>query len=76
MRRAVHRRRTCERDPDASKIGLVTTFVNRGDGSFVAGPVANDDLAHAYRARPKVIKERDNDWVSRGAALTIVTPPV
>jgi hypothetical protein len=63
-------------DDGFSPVGTVTTFINRGDGSFVAAPVANDDLAHAYRATPKVIKVRDNDWAGREAALTIVTPPV
>ncbi|AVT36641.1 hypothetical protein C6W10_09265 [Plantactinospora sp. BB1] len=50
-------------------------FLNRGDRTFGTGPIANDDLAHAYRATAKVIKVRDNDVVSAGATLNIVVPP-
>ncbi|MFC6018089.1 Ig-like domain-containing protein [Plantactinospora solaniradicis] len=56
-------------------VGTVTTFINRGGRSFVVAPLANDDLAYAYRARPTAIKVRDNDWASRNATLSIVTPP-
>jgi hypothetical protein len=41
----------------------------------VLPPVANDDLAHAYRVTPKVIKVRDNDHASSNATLSILTPP-
>lgn len=52
-----------------------TNFLNRGDRTFGTGPIANDDLAHAYRATAKVIKVRDNDVAGPGAVLTIVVPP-
>ncbi|WP_326557388.1 FG-GAP repeat domain-containing protein [Micromonospora sp. NBC_01796] len=55
--------------------GAATSFLNRGDRTFGTGPIANDDLAHAYRAAAKVVKVRDNDIASPGAALTIVVPP-
>ena len=53
----------------------VTTHINRDGRSFVIAPLANDDLAHAYRNIPKVIKIRSNDYASTTATLTIVTPP-
>ncbi|MFK3978881.1 FG-GAP repeat domain-containing protein [Micromonospora sp. NPDC050397] len=55
--------------------GGAVTFLNRGDRTFGTGPIANDDVAHAYRATTKVIKVRDNDVASPGTALTIVVPP-
>ncbi|GAB2942026.1 hypothetical protein GCM10027280_33270 [Micromonospora polyrhachis] len=62
-------------DIRATRLGTVTTYFGGGDGRFVTGPVTNDDLAHAYRNTPKVIKVRVNDWASTTATLTIVTPP-
>ncbi|WP_422769930.1 FG-GAP repeat domain-containing protein [Plantactinospora sp. WMMC1484] len=53
----------------------VHTFLNRGDRTFGTGPIANDDLAHAYRSTAKVIKVRDNDVAAPAATLSIVVPP-
>ncbi|MBE1488283.1 FG-GAP repeat domain-containing protein [Plantactinospora soyae] len=50
-------------------------FLNRGNRTFGTGPIANDDLAHAYRTTAKVIKVRDNDVASPSAILNIVVPP-
>jgi hypothetical protein len=58
-----------------SSEGVRETFINRGNRTFVLPPVANDDLAYAYRATPKVIKVRDNDHASTNATLSILTPP-
>ncbi|MDW5328342.1 VCBS repeat-containing protein [Plantactinospora sp. KLBMP9567] len=55
--------------------GEVITWLNRGDRTFDTGPIANDDVAYAYRGAQKVIKVRDNDVASSAAALSIVVPP-
>ncbi|MFK3979949.1 hypothetical protein ACI2K4_06140 [Micromonospora sp. NPDC050397] len=55
--------------------GTATVWLSRGNGTFGTTPIANDDLAHAYRNTPKVIKVRVNDLASSAATLAITQPP-
>ncbi|MEV4625813.1 hypothetical protein AB0J90_05925 [Micromonospora sp. NPDC049523] len=55
--------------------GTTIDYLGRGDGTFATTPIANDDLAYAYRATPKVIKVRVNDLASSSAKLTVTQLP-
>ncbi|RKR90446.1 hypothetical protein BDK92_4819 [Micromonospora pisi] len=59
----------------SERTGTTVVHLGRGDGTFATVPIANDDLAHAYRHTPKVIKVRDNDLASGAAKLTVTSPP-
>ncbi|MEO3741915.1 FG-GAP-like repeat-containing protein [Plantactinospora sp. B5E13] len=55
--------------------GLPTTFLGVGDGTFVRSPLALRDTVTVSGAAPTNIPLLDNDWASRRAKISIVTPP-
>ncbi|MBE1484745.1 Ig-like domain-containing protein [Plantactinospora soyae] len=56
--------------------GLHNTFLGVGDGTFVSSPLAVQDAVTVSGTVPTSLPLLANDWVSRRARLSIVTPPM
>jgi hypothetical protein len=65
--------------PDVRTTSLVTgtqtLFLGTGTGDFHPAPTAVPDVARVSGSRPSVLTVLDNDFVTRAAVLTVVTPP-
>ncbi|ROT31617.1 FG-GAP-like repeat-containing protein [Micromonospora sp. HM5-17] len=65
--------------PDVRTTSLVTgtqtLFLGTGAGGFHPAPTAVRDFARVSGVRPSVLAVLANDFVTRAAVLTIVTPP-